>query len=298
MKTARGTQSVLALDRSRMLDYLSLAKPELTLLSVITALTGYYVGSAGVLNASLLAHTLFGTALVGGGAGALNQYVERHYDALMKRTENRPIPSGRISPLEALIFGIVLSVVGLVELSLFVNALTGFLASVTLASYLFLYTPLKRITPFSTVVGALPGALPPVLGWTAVRNDISLEALVLFALLFVWQIPHFLSLAWMYRKDYARAGYRLLTVVDPEGGRTGRQVVAYAGALIPIAVLPWTIGITGVYYLFVALFLSLAFLAAGVRLALTRSNGAARLVFAGSLIYLPVLMAALVLDLA
>jgi protoheme IX farnesyltransferase len=291
-----GTQNTLTVERSRFVDYCTLTKPELTFLSVVTALTGYYLGANGSIHASLLLHTLLGTALVGGGAGALNQYVEREYDGMMKRTENRPVPSGRVHPLEALIFGMILSIIGIADLTLYTNPLTGFLASVTLVSYIFLYTPLKRITPLSTIVGAFPGALPPVMGWTAARNEVTPEAIVLFGLLFVWQIPHFLSLAWMYRKDYARAGYRLLTVVEPEGNMAARQILAYTALLLPLSVIPWTIGMFGVVYLVLALLLSLAFLAVSVRLLRDRSNVAARLVFAGSLIYLPLLMAIMVID--
>ncbi len=293
---SQGTENTLAMERSRFMDYFSLTKPELTFLSVVTALTGYYLGGGGSLDASLLVHTLIGTALVGGGAGALNQYIERQYDGMMKRTENRPVPSGRIHPYEALLFGVFLSIIGIAELSLYTNPLTGFLASVTLVSYIFLYTPLKRITPLSTIVGAFPGALPPVMGWTAARNEVTQEAVILFALLFVWQIPHFLSLAWMYRKDYARAGYRLLTVVEPEGRVAARQILAYTALLVPLTVLPWTIGMCGPVYLVLALLLSLAFLGVSVLLVRDRSNVAARHVFAGSLIYLPVLMAVMAID--
>jgi protoheme IX farnesyltransferase len=174
--------------------------------------------------------------------------------------------------------------------------LTGFLASVTLISYIFLYTPLKRMTPLSTIVGAFPGALPPVMGWTAARNEVTAEALVLFALLFVWQIPHFLSLAWMYRKDYARAGYRLLTVIEPEGNMAARQILAYTTLLVPLTVLPWSMGMFGTVYLALALLLSLAFLGVSIILVRERSNTAAKHVFAGSLVYLPVLMAIMVVD--
>jgi heme o synthase len=291
-----GMQNTLAVERSRFTDYFSLTKPELTFLSVITALTGYYLGADGVLQPAVLFHTLLGTALVGGGAGALNQYVERDFDGMMKRTENRPVPSGRIQPYEALLFGIILAVIGIADLSFFTNALTGFLATVTLVSYIFLYTPLKRITSLSTIVGAFPGALPPVMGWTAARNEVSSGAMVLFALLFVWQIPHFLSLAWMYKKDYARAGYRLLTVIEPEGTMASRQILAYSTFLVPLTVLPWSMGMFGLLYLTLALLLSLAFLGVSVTLVRERSNVAARRVFAGSLIYLPVLMAIMVID--
>ncbi len=292
----QGTQNALTVERSRLVDYLILTKPELTFLSVVTALTGHFLGAEGSIHASLLLHTLFGTALVGGGAGALNQYMEREYDALMRRTENRPVPSGRVQPYEALLFGLVLSIAGIAELALFTNPLTGFLASVTLVSYIFLYTPLKRITPLSTLVGAFPGALPPVMGWAAARNEVNPEAVALFAILFVWQIPHFLSLAWMYRKDYARAGYRLLTVVEPEGSMAARQILAYTALLVPLAVIPWTIGMFGALYLVLALLLSLAFLVVSLHLVRNRSNAAAKQVFAGSLIYLPALMAIMVID--
>lgn len=292
----QGTQNTIAVERSRFADYLSLTKPELTFLSVVTALTGYYLGAGGSLNAPIILHILLGTALTGGGAGALNQYIEREYDGMMKRTENRPVPSGRIHPYEALLFGMILSIIGIAELTLYTNALTGFLASVTLVSYIFLYTPLKRITPLSTIVGAFPGALPPVMGWTAARNEVTPEALVLFAILFVWQIPHFLSLAWMYKKDYARAGYRLLTVVEPEGHMAARQILAYTALLVPLTILPWSMGMFGSIYLSLALLLSLAFLAVSVHLVLARSNVAARHVFTGSLVYLPLLMVAMVID--
>ncbi|HTY58391.1 MAG TPA: heme o synthase, partial [Bacteroidota bacterium] len=233
MRTHLTTRGTLALERSRAMDYITLTKPELTFLSVLTALAGYYLGAGGVFAGGGLFHTLLGTAMVGGGSGALNQYIERRYDAQMKRTENRPLPSGRIAPLEALLFGLFLSVGGIVYLALAVNMLTGSLAAVTCVTYISLYTPLKRLTPLATLIGGIPGALPPVMGWTAATNEISLPALILFAILFFWQMPHFLSLAWMYRKDYARAGYRLLAVGDTSGGKTAAQSLLHACLLIP-----------------------------------------------------------------
>ncbi|HEX9080463.1 MAG TPA: heme o synthase, partial [Desulfuromonadaceae bacterium] len=208
------TEGALAIERSRLMDYLTLTKPELTFLSVLTALAGYFLGAGLSFGPVTLFHTLLGTALVGGGAGALNELIERKYDALMKRTEHRPLPSGRLSPLEAGAFGVGIALAGVAELTAFVNPLTAFLAAVTLASYLSLYTPLKRITPLATLIGAFPGALPPLMGWTAAGKGIDLWGLSLFAILFFWQMPHFLSLAWMYRRDYGRAGYRLLAVMD------------------------------------------------------------------------------------
>ena len=296
MRTDIGSKGVLALERSRAADYIALTKPELTFLSVLTALAGYYLGTEGTMPGMGVLHTLLGTAMVGGGAGAINQYIERHFDALMKRTEQRPLPAGRISPGEALGFGTALTVAGILELALLVNPLTGFLALLTSATYLFLYTPLKRVTPFSTLVGGIPGALPPVMGWTAARNEINAEAWVLFGILFLWQMPHFLSLAWMYRKDYARAGYRLLTVLDTEGTRTGFYIIASTAALVPVSGLLTATGSTGSVYAAGALLAGIAFLVPAIRLAMARSSAAARVLFFASLLYLPALMLALVLD--
>lgn len=293
---ANGTHNTLVAERSRLADYWTLTKPELTLLSVITTLTGYYLGAGESARLSVLLHTLLGTWLVGGGAGALNQFIERQFDGMMRRTENRPLPSGRILPFEALLFGIVISVIGIAELTVFVNPLTGFLASVTLASYLFLYTPLKRITPLSTVIGAIPGAIPPLMGWVAATNEVNTEGMILFGILFAWQIPHFLALAWMYRKDYARAGYRPLTVVDPTGFKAARQMLVYTALLVPLAAASWQTGMLGPIPLALALLVSLAFLGLTARLLADRSNRAAKQVFTGSLIYLPVLMALMILN--
>lgn len=291
--TPRGT---LALEKSRAMDYITLTKPELTFLSVLTALAGYYLGSGGVLEGAGLFHTLLGTAMVGGGSGALNQFIERGFDAQMKRTENRPLPSGRIAPVEALIFGIVLSFGGMVYLAVFVNVLTASLAAATCVTYLSLYTPLKRLTPFATLIGAIPGALPPVMGWTAARNDVGAGALVLFGILFFWQMPHFLSLGWMYRKDYARAGYRLLAVVDSGGGRTALQAFMYTCILVPVSLLLFGAGGAGMIYAVSAAVLGGAFLAFALVLLTRRTSAAARRLFFASLMYLPALMLAMVLD--
>jgi protoheme IX farnesyltransferase len=234
--------------------------------------------------------------MVGGGAGALNQLIERRYDAMMKRTEQRPLPAGRLLPVEALLFGCIIGATGVAELLFFVNPLSAFLAAGTLVSYLFLYTPLKRITPYATIVGALPGALPPLIGWAGARGAIDPGGLLLFGILFFWQIPHFLSLGWMYRRDYARAGYRLLAVVDSGGKRSGAQGLAHTVALVVVTVLPWWTGMFGPVYLAGALLAGGLFLAAGWKLYSSRSNTAARRVFAASLAYLPALMAFMVLD--
>lgn len=300
------------LDRSaagaftRALDFIELMKPELTLLSVLTALCGFYLAGRHHFDAMLFLHTGLGTLLIGGGAGALNQFIERKYDALMKRTERRPLPSGRLLPSEALVFGIAISAAGIIELSVFTNVLTGFLGALTWGTYLFLYTPLKRVTPFATVIGGIPGAIPPMMGWTAVRNDITPEAWVLFAILFCWQMPHFFSLAWMYRKDYARAGFKILTVADGSGERTSRHILFYLIALIPASLGPAYFGLTGLVSAVGALALGLAFLATGIlflRLSgslghdlIGRFNPYARRIFLVSLLYLPALMLLFTLD--
>lgn len=289
-------QGTITLERSRIADYFMLTKPELTFLSVVTALGGFYLAADGVLPVVLMLHALVGTALVGGGAGALNQYIERDYDALMKRTENRPLPSGRLLPEKVLLFGILLSVGGIAQILLFVNSLTALLAGITLVTYLFLYTPLKRITPLSTILGGVPGALPPVMGWTAVRNEITIEAWALFAILFLWQMPHFYSLAWMYRKDYERAGYRMITVGDPGGRITSRQILLYCVVLIPASLLLSIVAGLGVAYSVGALVAGVLFLMTAVHLYRTKTNASARRVFFASLLYLPALLCAMVVD--
>jgi protoheme IX farnesyltransferase len=278
------------------MDYLSLTKPELTILSVLTALAGYYLGAGGVLEGAGVIHTLLGTAMVGGGSGALNQYIERGYDAQMKRTENRPLPSGRIAPREALLFGLLLSCAGIAYLAASVNMLTALLAALTCVTYLSLYTPLKRLTPLATLVGAIPGALPPVMGWTAATGEISSGALVLFGILFFWQMPHFLSLAWMYRKDYARAGYRLLSVMDADGTRTATQAMVHTCLLIPVSFLLLKWGGAGIIYGVSAAILGAGFLVFSILLLSGRTSSAARRLFFASLMYLPALMLAMVLD--
>lgn len=296
MRSSIEPQGTIAIERSRVADYLTLTKPELTFLSVVTALGGLYLAADGIVPIVLMIHTLVGTALVGGGAGALNQYIEREYDALMKRTENRPLPSGRLGPMEVLIFGILVSVAGMALLLVFVNTLTSLLAGITLVTYLFLYTPLKRITPFSTVIGGIPGALPPVMGWTAVRGEISLEAGTLFLILFVWQMPHFFSLAWMYRKDYERAGYPMLTVKDPEGATTSGQILIYCSTLIPASLMLTLVAGLGAAYLIGATVAGSIFLASAIHLYRARTNLSARRVFFVSLLYLPALLCSMVID--
>lgn len=287
-------ESALSLPRRRAMDFIALAKPELTLLSVLTAVGGAYLASA--TPSIVLLHVFLGTLLVGGAAGTLNMVLEREYDALMKRTAGRPIPSGRVTALEGVIVGSLLAAAGVSYLWLMTTPVAAFLAVLTLATYLFLYTPLKRLTPFVTVVGAIPGALPPVIGWSAVTGSVDLSGLSLFAILFFWQIPHFFSLAWIYRKDYEKGGFRMLTVLDTDGYVTGRQIVIYSIALIPASLLPTYLGILGGFYFAGALAVSVAFLWFGIAMYRERSTIAARRLFVASLFYLPALMALMILD--
>ncbi len=285
------------------MSYVELMKPELTGLSVLSAICSYFVAWDGVVQAATMFWLAAGTLLVGGGAGALNEYFERDYDAHMRRTEKRPIPSGRIAPLAALVFGNVIGVVGLLTLALFVNILTAFLAALTLATYLMLYTPLKRVAWWNTLVGAIPGALPTLIGWAAARNEINAGGWILFAILFAWQIPHFLSLAWMYKKDYARAGFKMLPVIDDSGRKTSLQIFLSTVFLIALTVFAAWHGLAGFWYLACAVllgagFLSYAFMFRRSSLANMTSdaNIYSRRVFFASLVYLPALMVALVAD--
>ena len=276
-------------------DYVKLLKPELTLLSVITAIGSTYLAMRGNVHFQFLIQTFIGTTLVGGAAGVLNQYIERRYDGLMKRTERRPLPAGHIRPNSAFLFGIILALSGILYLSLSANIVAGTLAILTLFIYLFLYTPLKRQTPFATVIGGIPGALPPLIGWAVVRGTVSIEAWSLFFILFFWQMPHFLSLAWMYRKDYARAGYQLLVVSDPTGDITSRQILIYCCALVPAALMPTVIGFAGYSYFVGAFLLSISFLTTGFLFLRKHSAIAAQRVFYFSLIFLSLLFALLML---
>jgi protoheme IX farnesyltransferase len=282
--------------RSRFADYVELTKPRLTMLSVLTTLAGYWVGTRGDLDAMHVFHTLAGTFLVGGGCGALNMFVEREHDARMRRTMTRPLPAGRLRPAEVLLFGIAITVVGLAWLALSVNLLTAGLALATVVSYVLLYTPMKRLSTLNTVIGGIPGALPPVMGWAAARGTLGPEAIVLFGILFFWQMPHFLALAWMYRRDYERAGYKMLTVLDPDGASTSRQILLYTAGLLPISLIPTLFGIAGGFYFFGALAIGLGFIGLGALLAISRKNVHAKWLFYYSLLYLPVLLLAMVID--
>lgn len=296
MKLRLNGQDTLLLAWPRVLDYVALTKPDLTFLSVVTAVGGGMLASGGIISYPVLLHTLMGTVLAGAGAGALNQYIECSHDSLMRRTVHRPLPAGRLRPAEALVFGLMLSVVGIVELAAFTTLLAGLLCTVTIVTYLFLYTPLKRLTPLATLVGAVTGALPPVIGWAAVRGELSAEAFVLFGILFFWQVPHFLSLAWMYRLDYARAGYRLLTVLDGDGKRTSRTILMYMAVLLPTSLLPVMLGQVGLVYLIGTVLSGALFLVMGLRFAAFRTSAVARQVFTASLLYLPALLLLMLIE--
>ena len=279
-----------------MAVFSELIKARLTLLVLLTTLVGYYLGSDSPVEYLRMLHTLFGTALVAAGAAALNQLIEREHDARMRRTENRPLPSRRITPNSVLLLGVLLSVTGLAWLLFTVNALTAFLGAVTLASYLFVYTPLKRLTVLNTAVGAIPGALPPLMGWTAATNTVSAPGWALFAILFFWQMPHFMAIAWLYREDYSRAGYRMLSGMDPDGRRTAASAIRNTIALLVISLFPFLLHLTGRIYLFGALALGLAFLICAVSFARALTPRAARQLFFASILYLPLLLGLLVVD--
>lgn len=281
---------------NRLADYLVLTKPEVTLLVLVSTLVGFYLASEPRLNLLLLLHTLLGTALVAGGTATLNQFLERDADAKMHRTAKRPLPTRRLEPVQALWFGVGLALAGVLYLALAVNGLSSLLAALTLTSYLFLYTPLKHRTSLCTVVGAFPGAMPPLIGWAAAQGQLSAEAWVIYAMLFLWQFPHFLAIAWMYREDYARAGILMLPVTDAGGPATGRHIVFYSLVLLPVSLLPTLLGMAGMVYFFGALALGLWFLGSGISLAVTRSNVYARRLLQVSIVYLPLVFALLMLD--
>jgi protoheme IX farnesyltransferase len=262
----------------------------------ITTLVGYVLGARRPITAPHLAATLVGTALVAAGASALNMLLERRIDACMLRTRTRPLPSGRLRPSEALAGGLALTSTGLAALAWLTGPLPALIALLTWASYLFLYTPLKPLTSLSTVVGAFPGALPPVIGWAAARGGLEPGAFVLFAILFLWQIPHFLAIAWIYRDDYARGGLPMLPVLDPDGRITGRQAVANSFALLVVSLTPTAAGLAGGLYLVGAVVLGIAFSAIAVWAAAARAPRAVRALFLASLVYLPAICALLLID--
>ena len=282
--------------RQRAADYLALTKPRVVALVLVTTAVGYYLGSAGEQAGSLLLHALIGTALAAGGTMALNQYMERDLDGRMHRTRLRPLPDGRLLPIEALILGLTLLSVGLAWLYATVNVPATAVTAAIASSYLLLYTPLKPVTSLCSLVGAVPGALPPVAGWAAARGEIAPEAWVLFAIMYLWQIPHTLAIGRMYRDDYARAGIRVLPVIDGDGTSTAFHALLNCLALLPVALLPTLVGMAGTVYFATALLLGLCFLWAAVGLARTRSLGDARRLLLVSLVYLPVVLGTMALD--
>lgn len=285
------------LSRSGKLSaYAELTKPRITLLVVLTAAAGFCLGSGQGIDFIRLLNMAVGVALLSSGIATLNQYIERNTDGLMRRTESRPLPSGKLAARDALLFGILLSAAATVYLALLINPLSAALGVVTFASYLFIYTPLKTKTTLSTVLGAFPGAMPPLMGWVAAQGRVSLEAWILFAILFLWQFPHFLAIAWMYRDDYARAGIKMLPVVEPEGRVTGQQIISYTLLLVPVSLLPTLINLAGTVYLVGALLLGIVFLYFSVRAAFIRTTWQARQLLLASVLYLPVLFALMVLN--
>jgi heme o synthase len=281
--------------RIRVLDLAELVKARLTLLVLLTTAAGFYLGAQSPINYAALFHVVFGTAAAAAGAAALNQWWERKLDALMRRTRTRPVPAGRMRPAEALALGLVLSIFGVGYLAVACNALSATLAAVTILIYIFGYTPLKRASTANTLVGAIPGAIPPMIGWAAARGAIEAGAWSLFAILLLWQLPHFFAIAWMYRDDYSRAGFRMISSDDRSGERSASQSVFFSILLLVIAGLPAFVGVVTTLYLPVELVLGASFIAVAMRFLRMRTAGAARLLFITSIVYLPLLLGALVL---
>ncbi len=295
MKTGADTVA-LPVSHSRASDFVALAKPRLNLLVIMSALAGYIMGGGSASHPLLLVSMLVGTALVAGGASAYNQVMERDTDLLMRRTRLRPVPDGRLQSGEALVFATALSLAGLIILIAGANTLSAIVALATLLSYAAVYTPLKRRSSLATVIGAIPGALPPVIGWAAATGTLSRGGWVLFGILFLWQLPHFLAIAWIYREDYGRAGLLMLPVIEPDGRSTGRQAVGYAAALMPLSLAPTLVGMAGSTYFAGALMLSAIFLWLAITFARTRAVPDARRLFFGSIIYLPLVWVLMIAD--
>ena len=278
--------------KARIADLMELTKPRITFLVLVTTAVGFYMGSSDGFNFWLLIHTILGTGFVASGASALNQYFERDLDARMVRTRNRPLPDGRLLSNEALMFSVLTSFAGVAYLFYFVNAITAALGIATLAGYILVYTPLKTRTALCTLIGAFPGAAPPVMGWTAARGELDAVALSLFAILFLWQMPHFFAIAWIFTEDYMRAGFS----IHVSGERTGRQIIFFCCALIPVSILPTVFGLTGLTYLIGAIAMGFVYLGYGFAVALFRSNTHAHRLLRVSVLYLPALLVLMMLD--
>ena len=276
-------------------DFAELVKARLTLLVLLTTAVGFYLAAEPPVDYIALFHVVFGTAAAAAGAAALNQWWERRLDALMHRTRTRPIPAGRMRPLEALVLGAVLSIFGIGYLAIACNTLSAVLATITIVIYIFAYTPLKRTSTANTAVGAIPGAIPPMVGWAAARGTIDAGAWSLFAILFLWQLPHFFAIAWMYRDDYSRAGFRMISSDDRSGERSASQSVLFCILLLIVAWLPASLGVVTMLYVPVELALGGLFVAVAMRFLRLRTRASARLLFIGSIVYLPLLLGALVL---
>ena len=277
-------------------DLLMLARPRLAAMGLLTVVLTYAIASPSTGDWYRVAHLVVGSLLTLAGASVLNQLAERRVDGLMRRTANRPLPAGRMRPRNALVYGVVLATLGLVLLAVAVNGLTAWSAAAGLGAYILLYTPLKRRTSLATVVGAVPGAAPVLMGWSAATGSLGIEAWVLFGTLFLWQLTHFLAIGWMYRTDYLRAGFRMLPAVDPEGAATARQAVVYGLALIPVSLGPSALGLAGPVYFVGALALGAAYLAAGIGLARHRTGASAARLLRASVLYLPLLLSLLLID--
>jgi protoheme IX farnesyltransferase len=279
-----------------LVDYVALTKPRLNLLVVATSAAGYYLGASGSTTLLDMLPAVCGTALVAAGSAALNQVLERDTDALMRRTRLRPLPDGRIGPEEGRIFGLVLSAIGVLLLAFTANALSALLAVVTLVVYVVIYTPLKRRSEIATLIGAIPGALPPLIGWAAGAGSLSAGGWALFAIVFLWQIPHFMAIAWLYRDDYGRAGFPMLPVTDPGGRSAGRQALLYSCALLPVSLVPAVLGVSGAIYFWLALLLGAAMVGLSWSFSVSRNERSAYALFIGSIVYLPLIWAAMILN--
>jgi len=293
MSTAGTTEITLA---SRANAYVVLTKPDVSFLVLMTTAAGYYMGARGPVDWLKLAHTVFGTMLIAAGTAALNHYIERESDRYMRRTASRPLPSGQLRPIEALAFGLALSVAGAVDLWIGSGMLSSLLGVATCVTYLLAYTPLKKKTVWATFIGAFPGAIPPMIGWAAATGSLDRGAWLLFAILFVWQFPHFHAIAWIYREDYARAGIKMLPTVDRDGSRTFRQIILSAGLLVGVSLLPSILGLTGVLYFFGALVVSTALVQVCLWAASAKTNTRAKWLMHATVLHIPLLLGLMVFD--
>lgn len=282
--------------RERIAAFFELTKPRIAFMLVLTSAAGFYLGSSGEFQPILFINSMIGITLLAFGVATLNQYIERDSDRLMERTQRRPLPSGKVTAAEALIFGLLQCAIAEAYLLFLVNGLTAILGLTVIIGYVLMYTPMKSRTSASTAVGAIPGAMPPLMGWTAAANEITVPAIVLFVMLFLWQFPHFLAIAWMYREQYAKAGIKMLPVVEPSGRLTARQMVIFAALLLPVSIAPYFLGTAGVVYLVGAVVLGLWFLYASVRTAIAKTDDSARRLLLVSVIYLPLVFGLLVFD--